>query len=105
EASTRKLDVADRVLMHSRSEDAARRYGVAEHHARGLTGGCALRVAVLLVGGHGDERVRRSEIRVQLLDAGLAALLQDGVDVRRRVDSLEHQCTDEVLAARLLAEK
>ena len=91
--------------MHRGPEDAADRNGVAEHDVRGLTSGCALRIAVLLVRGRADERVGRDEVRVELLDAGLTALLEDRIDVRRRIDSLDHQRADEVLAAGLLTEE
>ena len=104
-ASPRKLDVADRVLVHRGPECAAGRHGVAEHDVRGLTRRCGLGIAVLLVRSRAEERVGCNEVRVELLDAGLTALLEDRIDVRRRIDSLDHQRADEVLAAGLLTEE
>src|SRR5207249_5980170 len=49
-----------------------------------------------------DERVRRGEVREELLEAALPPRPEYGIEVSRGVDALRHEGVDEVVAARLL---
>ena len=99
---TRQLDVARGVFVRARREGVAQRHAVLIRRARRRPKGQAAGVAVPRFGRRPDERVRRGEVREELLEAALPPRPEYGIEVSRGVDALRHEGVDEVVAARLL---
>ena len=102
----RQLDVARGVLVHGGGELPARRHAIligrGRRGLRRLARGIARR---RVRRRRADERVRGDEVRVQIVEALLTARLQDGIEVRRRIDAVVDEGVDERVAAGVLPQE
>ena len=92
--------------MHRARELAAERHAILVGRGRSDARDRAVRVGRRLIdGGRPEERVRRDEVRVQLVEALLAARLQHHIHIGGRVDALVDERVDQRVAAGLLTQE